>query len=277
MAPSDADFTGSIPQLYDHHMGALLFAPYAADLALRLSNMAVGDLLETAAGTGVVTAALAAKLPAPVRITATDLNQAMLDHAAAKPGLGRVRFQKADAQALPFPDAAFDVVVCQFGVMFFPDRVLGFQEARRVLRPGGRLIFSVWDRLGATPVMEAAVIGLQRRYPAHPSWFLERTPCGYHDPKAIGADLRQAGFADFRLETVALKGHSPGPLSSATGLCQGSPMSAEIEAVEPGGLAAATDAAAAAIAERCDSGPFEASLQALVIEASKQRIGQFRT
>jgi SAM-dependent methyltransferase len=268
MAQSDTVFTGTIAQLYDHHMGTLLFSPYAADMTARLSNLAAGELLETAAGTGIVTAALAAKLSPSVRITATDLNQPMLDHAATKEGVRRVHFQMADAQALPFADSIFDVVVCQFGVMFFPDRVQGFREARRVLKARGRLLFSVWDRLATNPIFEAAVVGLSRRYPKHPSWFLERIPCGYHDPKAIRADLRSAGFADCTIDTVRRSGHASDPHGPAIGLCQGSPMSAEIEAWD-GGLEAATDAAAAAIAERCGTGPFETPLQALVVEAAK--------
>jgi ubiquinone/menaquinone biosynthesis C-methylase UbiE len=267
MAQNDAAFTGSIPQLYDEHMGALLFAPYANDLANRLSVMTEGDLLETAAGTGIVTQVLATKLAPAVGITATDLNQPMLDHAAKKPGVGRVEFKQADAQSLPFPDGSFDAVVCQFGVMFFPDKVQGFREARRVLKRGGRLIFNVWDRIESVPVLEAAVAALRRRHPQHPSWFMERVPCGYHDEKKIRADLEAAGFTDCIIETVALEGEAPNARGAAIGLCQGSPMGAEIEAIEPGGLQAATEAAAAEIAERFGKGPFKSRLQALVVEA----------
>jgi SAM-dependent methyltransferase len=269
VAQNDTVFAGSIPQLYDHHMGALFFAPFATDMAKRLSGMAAGHILETAAGTGIVTAAIAASLPDAVAITATDLNQPMLDHAAAKPGIGQVRFRQANAQDLPFPEAEFDAVICQFGVMFFPDRVQGFREARRVLRPGGRMVFSVWDRLSANPVFEATVAGLSGRYPEHPSWFLERTPCGYHDEGRIRADLAAAGFGDCTIESVVLGGLVHDHRGPAIGLCQGSPMSAEIEGLDPGGLDAATEAAAAAIAERFGTGPFEAPLRGLVVETRK--------
>lgn len=266
MERSDTIFSGSIPQLYDRHGGALLFAPYAAETVRRLSGLTTGRLLETAAGTGIVTQALAAALPEAVEIVATDLNQPMLDHAATKPNMGRVRFQRADALTLPFPDRSFDVVVCQFGIMFFPDRVASMREAKRVLKPGGRFLFSVWDRLADNPVMAVIVAGLAARYPSHPSWFLDRTPCGYHDPDTVHADLRAAGFADASIETVRLSGHAPGARSPAIGMCQGTPMRAEIEALDPGGLEQATDAAAMAVAERFGEGPFEAPLQALVIE-----------
>ena len=139
MAQNDSAFTGSLPQLYDRELGNIMFSPYAADMAQRLKNLTSGRLLETAAGTGIVTLALASSLPAMVEIVATDLNQPMLDYAASKQGLEHVRFQQADAQALPFPDGSFDVVVCQFGVMFFPDRIAGMRETRRVLKLGGRI------------------------------------------------------------------------------------------------------------------------------------------
>jgi len=152
MATSDSVFTGSIPALYDRHLGPLLFMPYAADLARRLADIKTGSVLETAAGTGIVTQALAAALPPAVELVATDLNQAMIDFAAAKPGMKRISFRQADATKLPFADASFDAVVCQYGVMFFPDRVAGYREARRVLKPGGRFLFNVWDSLAHNPV-----------------------------------------------------------------------------------------------------------------------------
>ena len=180
--------------------------------------------------------------------------------------VGRVTFQQADALALPFPDGGFDVLICQFGVMFFPDRQRGFHEARRVLKPGGRLLFNVWDSIDRIPVSHAVVAGLQRRYPAHRSWFLERTPSGYHDPDLIRSDLRAAGFAECRIDTVVRTGHAASPRGVALGLCQGSPMRAELEALDPTGLEAATDAAAAMVAERCGEGAFETPLQALLVE-----------
>ena len=269
MATGDAGFVGSMPQFYEQHMRALLFQPYAEEMAGRLEGLTQGRLLETAAGTGIVTAALAASLPAGVQIVATDLNQPMLDLAMSKPGLERVRFQQADAQALPFADSSFDVVVCQFGVMFFPDRVAAYREAWRVLRPGGRLLFNVWDVISQIPVMEEVVAGLRARYPAHASWFLERTPCGYHDVGVIRADLLAAGFAECRFETVARLGHAADARGAVLGACFGSPMRAEIEALDPTGLEAAMDAATAAVAARFGTGAFETKLQAIVIEAAR--------
>jgi SAM-dependent methyltransferase len=223
----------------------LLFVPYARDLAARAAALRPARVLETAAGTGIVTAALAAALP-DAEIVATDLNQAMLDVAAAR-GLPRtVRFQAADALALPFDDAGFDLVVCQFGAMFFPDRVGAWREAKRVLKPGGRLLFSVWDRLALNPVSEILGDAVAALFPDDPPDFYRRVPFGYHDAGRIEADLRAAGFADIHIETVSLSSRVDAS-AAAIGLCQGSPMGTEIEA-RGGDLAAVADAAAAALA-----------------------------
>jgi SAM-dependent methyltransferase len=269
VAQADSVFAGSIPQLYDQKLGALLFAPYAADMAMRTKPLVAGHLLETCAGTGILTRQLAASLPPAVAITATDLNQPMLDHAAAQPGVQRVKWQQADAQALPFPDNTFGMVVCQFGAMFFADRVKAYRDARRVLATGGHLIFSVWDRLDTTPVMAAAVEGLARRYPQQKSWFLDRTPCGYHDHQVIGGDLRAAGFTTVRTRIVKLTGQLTTALDAAIGMCQGTPMRAEIEALDKDGLDEATRAAAEAIAARCGAGPAATPLQAVIVETAK--------
>jgi SAM-dependent methyltransferase len=268
MANNDAGFVGSIPELYDTNVGPLMMVPYAGDIASRLSDMLAGRLLEVAAGTGIVTTALAQALP-QVQLIATDLNQPMLDYAATKPELRGVEFRKADALALPFDNQSFDAVVCQFGVMFFPDRVSAFREAHRVLKPGGRFAFNVWESVAKNPIMAATLVGLSRRYPQHPSWFLARTPCGYCDPDVIRADLAAGGFADCRIEEVILRGHAASPMSAAIGFCQGSPMRAELEALDPTSLEAATAAAAVAIAEQFGEGSFETELCALVIETRR--------
>src|SRR6185369_13756030 len=146
-ASVDDKFAESIPEIYDTYMVPLIFAHYAADLTARLRERRPRRILEIAAGTGVVTRAMASGLPPETAIVATDLNQAMLDRAAAVGTARVVTWQQADATQLPFPDGAFDAVVCQFGAMFFPDKAKAFSEARRVLAPGGVFMFSVWDRI----------------------------------------------------------------------------------------------------------------------------------
>ena len=146
MVASDKLFAGSIPDTYDRYLVPLIFESYANDLAGRLVKANLKDMLETAAGTGVLTRAMASRLPESAHIVATDLNQPMLDYAKARQSdKGRVEWKQADALALPFKDQSFDAVACQFGVMFFPDRIKGYKEARRVLRSGGHFFFSVWD------------------------------------------------------------------------------------------------------------------------------------
>src|SRR5258708_32605649 len=171
MTKADAVFAGSIPSIYDRYLGPLIFEPYAADLADRLSALDAERVLETAAGTGIVTRALLRSLSASVSVVASDLNQPMLDHAAERVSSTRVSWQKADAQALPFPDGAFDAVVCQFGVMFFPDKQKAYREARRVLKPGGHFIFNVWDRIEHKGFANLVTASVPEKFPNTPRPF----------------------------------------------------------------------------------------------------------
>jgi ubiquinone/menaquinone biosynthesis C-methylase UbiE len=268
MANNDTVFAGSIPALYDGYLGPTLFEPYATNKVHRLARLNEGAVLETAAGTGIVTQRLATALPASVRIVATDLNAPMLDHAAGKIGSARVTFQQADALELPFPNGAFDAVVCQFGVMFFPDRVAGYREALRVLKPEGQFIFSAWDALPHNPLAETVIDAMASRFPRDPPRFLARVPHGYHDTGVIRAELAAAGFTAIAIETVALPSRAASPRDPAIGFCQGTPLRGEIEARDPGGLHAATDAAAEALAARFGDGAIEAPMQALIVTAS---------
>jgi SAM-dependent methyltransferase len=186
---TDTAFAGSIPKLYERYLVPLIFEPYAADLALRIVPRHPSRVLEIAAGTGVVTRQLAEALPPAVSIVATDLNQAMLNQAAAEGTSRPVEWRQADALHLPFPDEFFDVVVCQFGVMFFPDKVRAYAEARRVLRPGGQFIFNVWDRIDHNDFANTVTHAVGTLFPDDPPRFLARVPHGYHDLSVIAQDL----------------------------------------------------------------------------------------
>jgi SAM-dependent methyltransferase len=262
---SDKVFAGSIPKIYEQHLVPLIFEPYAADIAERLRRQPPARVLEVAAGTGVVTRAMAAALP-QAGIVATDLNQAMLDQAAAVGTPRGVEWKAADALQLPFADGTFDAVVCQFGVMFFPDKVRAFGEARRVLKPGGLYIFNVWDRLAENEFAHEISAALGRLFPQDPPRFLARTPYGYHDPAQIGRELAAAGFGAVQVRTVPARSRAPSARIPAVAYCQGTPLRSEIESRDAAGLERATDAAAAAIAARFGKGPVEAKIQALVIE-----------
>ncbi|HEX7287815.1 MAG TPA: class I SAM-dependent methyltransferase [Candidatus Angelobacter sp.] len=267
MAEFDSRFAGSIPALYDRYLGPFIFEPYAADLAERLADVNEGKLLEVAAGTGVVTRTLACTLPENVAIVATDLNQPMLDFAAGQYSSPRVSWRQANAQSLPFPDGVFDAVVCQFGAMFFPDKIAAFGEALRVLKPGGRFIFSSWDRLEESEIPYAVSQGVIALFPDDPPRFLARIPHGYCDPECIESDVRQAGFPSVKLETVQLCSRASSHRDPAIGFCQGSPLRNEIEARAASRLAETTEAAAAAVKARFGTGPIEGKIQAHIITA----------
>jgi ubiquinone/menaquinone biosynthesis C-methylase UbiE len=269
MTATDKAFTGSIPALYDRYLGPLLFEPYAADLGRRLSGLAEGRVLETAAGTGIVTRSLASILPRSVEIVATDLNQAMLDHATAVANASRVTWRQADAQSLPFEDASFDAVVCQFGVMFFPDKLAGFGEALRVLKLGGRFIFNVWDRIATNEFADVVSKAVAACFPDDPPAFLSRAPYGYHDTGLVREQLKAAGFASISFETVGHRSRAAKPSDPAIGFCQGSPLRAEIESRDASRLAAVTNSATDAIATRFGVGPVDGRIQAHVFSATR--------
>jgi SAM-dependent methyltransferase len=202
-----------------------------------------------------------------VTIVATDLNPAMIEFAKAQPIAGPVEWRQADACALPFADASFDVVVCQFGAMFFPDKGKGYAEAARVLRPGGRFLFNVWDAIEANPIADTVSKAVAAIFPHDPPNFFPRTPHGYHDTAAITASLRAAGFARVAAEAVEKPCRASSPRQPALGMCQGTPLRNEIEARDPAALERATEAGAQALAKRFGSGPIEAPMRAHVITA----------
>jgi len=269
MAGSDTQFTGSIPDMYDRLLVPMIFAPYARDLAARVQALNPQNVLEIAAGTGAVTRAMAARLPAATRIVVTDLNQPMLDHAKAKQsGDARLTWQQADAQNLPFEDHGFDVVVCQFGAMFFPDKVRAYGEARRVLKPGGRYLFNVWDKISENDFADEVMKALAAYFPDDPPRFMARTPHGYHEPQPIRDALATAGFSNVVVDAVDAVSPAASPLDAAMAYCQGTPWRNEIEARDASRLEDATRHAAAALERRFGSGPIEGRIRALVITAT---------
>ncbi len=268
MTATDTVFAGSIPAIYNRYMVPLVFAPYAELVAERARTIAPGQILETAAGTGVVTESLHRALP-DARIVATDLNAPMLEQASVRVSASNVRFLQADALELPFEDSSFDLVVCQFGVMFFPDKVKANAEARRVLRDGGKYLLVIWDKVErnlATRVAGAAVAEL---FPDDPAAFYERIPFRYHDRAIIEQDLRAAGFADVQIETVELRSRAASAREAAIALTQGTPMRSEIEKRGSEALAAATDAAAKALQQFVGPDGFDAPMSAHVVIATK--------
>jgi ubiquinone/menaquinone biosynthesis C-methylase UbiE len=269
MSESDKVFAGSIPQFYDTLMVPLIFQAYADNTAALVAAWSPGAVLETAVGSGVVTRALAPKLRADARYVVSDLNQPMLDYAAARQGAdARIEWRQADALDLPFGDASFDVVCCQFGAMFFPNRVTGYAQARRVLKPGGRFVFAVWDRIEDNAFADDITNAVAELFPQEPPRFLARTPHGYHDIALIRDELRQAGFTDIVIETREEVSRAASARDVATAYCHGTPLRNEIEARDAGALQLATDRAEQAIMRRHGAGPVAGKIQAHVIVAT---------
>jgi len=267
MAEGDRVFAGSIPEIYERYFVPLIFEPYARDLARRLADAKAERVLETAAGTGVVTRAIASQLPATARIVATDLNEPMLNHAKTTLADARITWKTADAQALPFDDKSFDAVVCQFGAMFFPDKVKAYKEARRVLKPGGRFLFNVWDRISDNEFADIVTQTLAEMFPSDPPLFMARTPHGHHDIARIRADLDAAGFSNILTEVKDERSKASSPRDVAVAYCEGSPLRNEIEARDKSRLQEATSRAAAAIARRFGTGPVDGRIRAIIVTA----------
>jgi SAM-dependent methyltransferase len=272
MTDPDIDklFSGSIPSLYEKYLVPMIFEPYAAYMVGRLKRRSLSRILEIAAGTGVVTRVMASELPEHVSIVATDLNQAMIDEASAAAMKRPVEWRQADAMRLPFPDATFDAVVCQFGVMFFPEKARAFSEIRRMLRPGGVFTFNVWDRITENEFADTVNAALESVFPDNPPRFLVRTPYGYHDRHTMERDLAEGGFISVpEIETVAARSRAPSPRIPAIAFCQGTPLKNEIEARDAARLGEATEIVTEAIGRRFGRAQVDGKIQAHVITVNR--------
>ena len=268
MKDPELQFTGSVPEKYEALMVPLIFRPYAKELAGRASQFQPHRVLETAAGTGALTRALREALP-DAELVASDLNQPMLDVNAARIGSDRVRFVEADAQQLPFGDGSFDLVVCQFGSMFFPDRVRGHSEARRVLSDGGHYLLAIWDAIERNPLSALTHQVLVDAFPDDPPQFMREGPFGYSDKLKIKADLHDAGFNTIEIETVELRSRSASSHDAASALCYGTPMGTELEERGPGCLERVFPLVQRALREFEGPDGIDAPMSAHVVTATK--------
>ena len=252
----------SMPEAYERGLAPTVFRPFAVDLARRAAARSPRRVLELAAGTGTLTAELLGVLPSAA-ITATDLNLAMVEVGRRRaPG---ATWREADAMSLPFADASYDLVACQFGVMFFPDKRAAFAEVRRVLPAAGALLLNAWDTLDTHDFQAAVVAGLRRAFPQDPPTFLQSTPHGYTDVDVIVADMVAGGLQCETIQSVTLEGHAASAADVAIGYCRGTPLRAEIEA--RGVLATATAVVADELTQRLGSGAVTGRMTAHVIEA----------
>lgn len=267
---TDKAFSASIPKLYEAHMVPLIFQPYADDLVQRLAARPLTQVLEIAAGTGVVTRAMASALPADVAIVATDLNPPMLAMAAEIGTSRPVTWRQADAMQLPFADGSFDAVVCQFGAMFFPDKAAAFAQVWRVLKPGGVFLFNVWDRIEENAFADTVTAALAAMFPDDPPRFLARTPHGYHDPQAITRDLAAGGFTAVpQLSLLSARSRADAARDVATAFCEGTPLRNEIEARDATRLLEARDRVTQALALQFGTAAVEGKMQALVVRVDR--------
>ncbi len=218
-----AQFTDDIPRLYDRHLGPVVFDPYARELASRIAATGPRRVLEIACGTGILTARLREALDASASLVATDLNPPMLQFARAKLPGAAIEWRQADGSRLPFQDGEFDAVACQFGFMFFPDKIAAFREAARVLSPTGALMFSVWNRLEDNPSGRIVHQAIVARFGADAPQFY-RVPFGYDNEALIRADLQAAGFTAVDVVRSVIDSDVPSADSLATGLLRGTPM-----------------------------------------------------
>ncbi len=254
----------SMPEAYERWLAPAVFRPFAVDFARRVTARAPNRVLELAAGTGVLTRELLlAAASASTEVTATDVNDAMVDFGRRRaPG---AVWRHADATDLPFDDALYDLVACQFGVMFFPDKPSAFAEARRVLRPDGRLLMSTWATVETHDFQAALVTGLERVFPEDPPTFMTSIPHGYADVDVVVADLGAAGLRCVAVDSVTLEGHAASAADLASGYCTGTPLRAEVES--RGDLATATAEVAAEMEARLGTGEVTGSMTAHVFEA----------
>ena len=266
MSEAAARFDGNIPENYDRFLGPVIFEPYAKDLARRLESHRGDHVLEIACGTGIATKLLRRSLPLTCDLTATDLNPAMLEIAKKQLGeLPRLRWQQADAIALPFPDSVFSAVACQFGFMFVPDKPAAYREARRVLSKGGNLVFNVWDSMNANPFARIAHDTIGSLFPSDPPAFF-KVPFGFFDPEAIQNLLASNGFDQIKLEFIPLEARSESAESFAIGCVNGTPISIDIQ---ERGLSrdSIIKAVAKGLGEIGGDRPFRSSMQAIVVTA----------
>ena len=266
MHGSDAVFADSVPELYDRYLVPLIFEQYAREVANRVVPLAPQAVLEVAAGTGAVTRAVAPLLRES-RIIATDLNKEMLDRAASTTQLPNIEWQVADALELPFDDASFDAVICQFAAMFFPDKIKGFAEARRVLKKGGLFIFSVWDRIEENEFADIVTRSMAEMFPHDPPRFLARTPHGYFDRDRIMSDVRDGGFASPLIDTIPERSRADSPRIPAIAYCEGTPLRNELVARDAARLDEATTVATDALRRAFGAGPVDGKIQAHLITA----------
>jgi ubiquinone/menaquinone biosynthesis C-methylase UbiE len=267
MPEQNAAFIGSIPENYDRYLGPVFFDPYAKDLVSRMNVSEDAAVLELACGTGIVTRRLRDRLGPVAKLVATDLNDAMLDYAARKfKPADRINWKQADATELPFADRTFDAVVCQFGLMFVPDKEKALSETYRVLKPGGTFLFNVWDAIEYNELQHIAHAIITDFFDDDPPDFYE-VPFSFHDVEVIDAFLSLAGFSEAQFQLLRLPAVSPSAEKAARGLVHGNPIINVLREQSESSIPEIEAAVVEAVAVQCGDDPVQARMQALVCTA----------
>ena len=265
MPDGNAAFVGDIPENYDRYLGPVLFQPYAADLVARLDSPE--NVLELACGTGIVTRQLRKRLTLGAKIVATDLNEAMLSYAKQKfESSETIEWKQADATDLPFADQSFDAVLCQFGVMFFPDKEQAAREVFRVLKPGGIFLFNVWDAIEENDLPHIAHTIISRFFDDNPPNFYE-IPFSFHDSEKIESVLAQAGFRNIECSIVSMTAEAASASELTRGLVHGNPVIAAIRERDESQIPEIENAIASQVAAQCGDAPVRARMRAVVCSA----------
>ncbi len=265
MPENSAPFTESVPENYDRYMGPMLFEPYAEDLVARLNVRDRMRVLEVACGTGIVTRHLRDALPLSTRLVATDLSEPMLAFARRKfEGDSSIEWQQADALALPFDDGSFDAIVCQFGLMFVPDKPAALREMHRVLAPGGQLLFNTWAELKQNDFCQIAQTTEMTFFETDPPKFYD-IPFSLYDARELQGWMEEAGFKDASVSRLELSSASPSADDAAKGLVQGTPLAIALKE-RNADTAAITDAVANALRARFGDHRVRGRMCALICE-----------
>ena len=266
--PVSTAFSGSIPQHYDSGLGPMFFEPFAQHLGERIAELAPATVLELACGTGRLTRHIAQRLSPITRIVATDVNPAMLHFAQEAISDPRIEWNTVDAVVLPYADASFDLVVAQFGVMFYSDRVAAYRETLRVLRPGGRLLFTCWNELAMNPAARITQEVVKRSFPLDTPAFYT-VPFSYFDRGLIREEVLSAGFATANMDLANLTGHANTANDASRGLLEGSPIHTAILDRDPNALPIMRKELTSELAATFGTTELRVPLSAWVVEAVK--------
>ncbi|HKC36154.1 MAG TPA: class I SAM-dependent methyltransferase [Chitinophagaceae bacterium] len=262
-----AAFAGSIPANYERYLGPFLFEPYALDLVSRLQDKKYGNTLEIACGTGRVTAHLAKSVKHDT-LTATDLNPDMISVAKEIIIDKNIKWMPADAMQLPFDDGSFDLVVIQFGIMFFPDKEKGLKEAYRVLKTGGKLIYNTWNKVETNVAIHEGRVIIESYFGDNPPIFYN-VPFSMHDDRELTTLTRRAGFKSITTRLVKKEGISPSAADLAKGMVEGNPVYLAILERDPSLINTIKEHIQKVLAEKLGDKPVKSPLQAWVVEGYK--------